>query len=94
VIVDQVNIVNVAAAEPKNNPVVPRYRDAPEALKIPLQGMKPESGKIRVAGFVGDIQHTQDALNLVGKIGPDFAVITLIQQLQAFMAPAHNHTLV
>ena len=92
-VVDQVDVVSFAAPKPKDHAPVGGNRDAPEALPISLEGVKPVSRQIEILRFLSIIkvrQRNSDALRL---IGPQLALVALfIEPLEAAMAKRPDRT--
>jgi capsule polysaccharide export protein KpsE/RkpR len=84
--------MHMVVAEPEDDPMVPRHRDAPEAFQVTSQGMQLKAWQVNVGLSFGNVQHAQDAMDLVDKIGPNLAAVMVdVQQFEPLMAPTHNH---
>jgi len=83
VVVDQVDIVDIAFVEAEDDPPVAGNRNAPEWLQIALQGMKPVSGQVEVRWPTGVVEVRESNRETVGLIGADSATVSsLVQALE------------
>ena len=78
-VVDQVDIVDIAFVEAEDDAPVAGNRNAPEQLQIRLQGMKPVSGQVKVRWSAGVVEVCEGNRETFGLIGAhSAAVISLV----------------
>jgi hypothetical protein len=91
-IVDQIDVVGVAAIEAEDSTPVGSYGHSPEPGQVALERVQPETGQVHLADLVSFIETRENALDLVDLIRPELAPIAfLIQPPQSAMLKAPDH---
>ena len=88
-IVDVINVANVAAIESKDDSPVRRNPDGPQTSEFSSQPMKPVAGQVHVARLRRYVQPGEDPFNLGEVFGWKTASVpTFIQTGQASVSDA------
>ena len=92
VVIDQVNIVNIAFFEAKGDAPVTGNRNAPILFQTAFQSVQPITGHVKVFGSACTIQVRQRKGDSPNLIGPHFACISsCVQALQPTVSEFSNH---
>ena len=71
VVIDQINIVDIAFLESEDDAPVCPHGHTPKALEITFQGMEMKTGQVHVFRLCGKVQDGQDILDFLEVIGAD-----------------------
>jgi hypothetical protein len=91
-VVDEINVSDIAAVEPKYDAPITGDSDGPKSSKIALQGMQSESGKVHAPGLRGLIEPCQDAFDLLSMLRQHPPPISLlVDGAEILVAKADYH---
>ena len=92
VVVNQVNIVDIAIVKAEYDPPVTGNRDTPNSLQSTFQRVKTVTGQIEIRGSAGIVKIRRRKCNVFRLIRAHSArVTTLVQPLEASIAKTSNH---
>jgi hypothetical protein len=94
VVVHQINVERVTVNQAENNPTVARYRNAPQAPKVALEGVKAVARQVEVGCTLRSIQVTKNVRDSARLIGTDLARVPLVEAFQTPVSerPYHQNT--
>ena len=91
-VIHQINVESVTLSKAEDDAIVSRYRHAPEALEITLQGVEPIARQIQFGGLGRLIKMREYIGNPVDLIGSKSANISmLIEALQTPVSQRPDH---
>jgi len=91
-VINKINIQDLAFKKTKNDPPVSPYHNRPVTLQITLKGMEPKGRLIHSFNRGGGIKRRKDYTNARQHLRRELAtVIVLIQSLQAFTSETLDH---
>lgn len=91
-IVNVVNIKDVAGLEPESNPPIPGNRHRIVPFKVPLQRMQTKAGQIHILERAALIQRTKDISKLHQVLGcHSFCGPSIVKCLQSTMLEGSDH---
>jgi hypothetical protein len=91
-LMDQVDVVRVAAFEPEDDSPVARHTDGPKALHVSREGVESKTWEVHLLRHVGFIETGQDARDLIhsGR-GQASAVVLIVESLEPSVPEAADH---
>jgi hypothetical protein len=91
VVVHQINVERVTVNQAENNPPVARYRNAPQAPKVALEGVKAVARQVEVGCTLRSIQVTKNVRDSANLIGTDLTRVAVVKELQSPATKRPDH---